>query len=97
MRTKRSIELILDDPALHSHPALLDVDLQDFRQMPGEVNDQAFSQRLPVRTRATPSWRQHNASEFGACHQGSQTCHIRCIHRKHSRLRHALIDGVVSR
>ncbi|MDT4872505.1 hypothetical protein FQZ97_1076910 [compost metagenome] len=97
VRTQRGIELILDDPTLHAYPALLDVDLQDLRQVPGEVDDQAFGQRLAVRTRATTSRRQHNASESGACHQGSQTGHISRVQRKHNRLRHALVDGVVSR
>ncbi|MCY1547902.1 hypothetical protein D9M68_839830 [compost metagenome] len=97
MRTKRSIELILDHPTLNPHPALLGIDFQDLRQMPGKIDDQAFGQGLPVRSRASPSWRQHNAPKIGARHQAGQACHISCIHRKHSRLRHALVDGVVSR
>ncbi|MCY1546118.1 hypothetical protein D9M68_820960 [compost metagenome] len=65
--------------------------------MPREVNDQAFSQRLPIRARATTSRGQHNAAKFGACNQGGQPRHISRIPREHSRLRHALVDGVVSR
>ena len=94
-RLQRSVELVLDHPGLHAHPALFDVDLQNAVHVPRQVDHDAVGQRLTVGAGAAATRGDHH---FPVSRLGDQACnprHILGVHREHRRLRQALIDRVV--
>ncbi len=92
---QRGVELVLDHPGLHPHPALLDIDFEDTVHVPRQVDDDAVRQRLAVGAGAAAAWRDHHVLMRRLGDQLRHSRDIVGIHGKHRRLRQALIDRVI--
>src|SRR5690606_2500844 len=68
---EEAVELVAHHAGLHPHPALLQVQLEDARQVLGDVDDQRLSHGLAGQRRAAAAGEDRRAVPRGGAHGGA--------------------------
>ena len=96
VRPECGVELVLHHAGLGTHPAFLDVDLQNAVHVPRQVHHQPMGERLAVGARAAAARCQRHRLVGRLAQQRGHALHVLGVLREDGGLRCQLVERVVS-